>query len=270
MCARRRPAAGRTVRRLARAHGLDVVLVVDHQPGWCGTYAVEHGIPVVGPGAELAAGLDEHPADVLLSIANLRVIPDDVLGPGRRRRSTSTTGRFPGYAGLNVTTWALLAGEHEHAITWHVMTADVDGGDVVAVRALPDRRRRDGVLAQRPVLRGGAGQLPPVAAALAAGTRRHRRPSPTGERPHVPAPRSPGSASSTRRTRRRDGACGAGPRPRAPPAQHDRGRAPRARRRGARRRAAHGRRQPVRRARRDVDRRSTTTAPGSPRRTATS
>ena len=70
----------------------------------------EQGIPVVGPGAELAAGLDEHPADVLLSIANLRVVPDDVLA----RVATAINyhdGPLPGYAGLNVTTWAILGGE---------------------------------------------------------------------------------------------------------------------------------------------------------------
>ena len=63
--------------------------------------------------------------------------------PRRRARPGAATainfhdGPLPGYAGLNVTTWALLAGEREHAITWHLMTSDVDGGEIVAAEHFP-------------------------------------------------------------------------------------------------------------------------------------
>ena len=30
-----------------------------------------------------------------------------------------------------MTSWALLEGEREHAVTWHLMTETVDAGDVV-------------------------------------------------------------------------------------------------------------------------------------------
>ena len=61
------------------------------------------------------------------------MLPDAVLGQVDTAINFHD-GPLPGYAGLNVTTWALLAGEREHAVTWHLMTADVDAGEIVATR----------------------------------------------------------------------------------------------------------------------------------------
>src|SRR4029079_2129978 len=121
--------------QIAQAHDLVPVLVSTTHP-LVREFAVAEAIPIVGQGVELAAGLDEHSADVLFSVANLRVLSDDVLA----RVSTAINfhdGPLPSYDGLHVTTCALLHGEREHAITWHVMTADVDGGDVVAAERFP-------------------------------------------------------------------------------------------------------------------------------------
>ncbi|MET0663692.1 MAG: MupA/Atu3671 family FMN-dependent luciferase-like monooxygenase, partial [Ilumatobacteraceae bacterium] len=120
---------------VARRSGLDVVLIATENES-VREYAVDEGIDVVRAGAELTAGLDAHPADVLFSIANLRVIGADAL----RRVTTAINfhdGPLPGYAGLNVTTWAILQGERHHAITWHLMTADVDSGDIVTSESFP-------------------------------------------------------------------------------------------------------------------------------------
>ncbi|WP_333815015.1 MupA/Atu3671 family FMN-dependent luciferase-like monooxygenase, partial [Tabrizicola sp.] len=46
-------------------------------------------------------------------------------------------GPLPGYAGLNAPVWALLNGETSHAITWHLMTAGIDEGEVLATRSFP-------------------------------------------------------------------------------------------------------------------------------------
>ncbi|MCA9625268.1 MAG: AMP-binding protein, partial [Myxococcales bacterium] len=43
-------------------------------------------------------------------------------------------GPLPRYAGLNATSWALLHQESSHGITWHAMTQDVDGGDILEQR----------------------------------------------------------------------------------------------------------------------------------------
>ena len=43
-------------------------------------------------------------------------------------------GPLPEYAGLNTPVWALLNGETQHGVTWHLMTREVDRGDILAQR----------------------------------------------------------------------------------------------------------------------------------------
>jgi hypothetical protein len=94
---------------IVRAHdGLEVVLLASTND-LVREYAAEQSIPAVGQGAELVGGLIDHPADVLFSIANMHDIPDEALA----RVGTAIhyhDGPLPGYAGLNVTSWAILAG----------------------------------------------------------------------------------------------------------------------------------------------------------------
>ena len=120
-----------------KSHGSTAsTVVVATQHPQVSERAASFGIPVVDSAGDVAAALDPFDFDVLLSIANLRVLPQRLLD----RAAVAINfhdGPLPDYSGLNVTTWALLAGEREHAVTWHLMTADVDGGDVVAVERFP-------------------------------------------------------------------------------------------------------------------------------------
>ena len=93
--------------------------------------AAERGLRVVrqGPGeAEALAGSE---ADWLLSIANLRVVPAEVLALAREGAVNFHDGPLPRYAGLNAPVWALLAGEARHAVTWHLMEGGIDEGDIL-------------------------------------------------------------------------------------------------------------------------------------------
>ena len=131
--------------------------------------AIEHGIPVVeSDPAGLRHGLDEHPADVLFSVAYLRMVPDDVLARVLVAINFHD-GPLPGYAGLNVTTWALLAGEHEHAITWHLMTSDVDAGEVVATERFPIADDETSFSLNARCYEAALATFPAIAAAIAAG-----------------------------------------------------------------------------------------------------
>ena len=137
------------------------------------------------------------PADVLFSIANLRIVPGDVLA----RVGTAINfhdGPLPGYAGLNVTTWALLAGETEHAVTWHLMTDRVDGGDVVAVEtfAIDDDETAFSLNAR--CYEAALASFPRVAAAIAAGSLAGQ-PQPDGQHAHVRSLRPAGAAVRPRR-----------------------------------------------------------------------
>ncbi|GGX48655.1 hypothetical protein GCM10007385_15850 [Tateyamaria omphalii] len=94
-------------------------------------WARNQGIRTEEPGRDLAQRLSGLSVDWLFSIANLSLIPQDVLALPSKGAVNFHDGPLPAYAGLNVPVWALLNGETQHGITWHMITAGVDRGDVV-------------------------------------------------------------------------------------------------------------------------------------------
>ncbi len=71
--------------------------------------------------------------DYFFSIANLRVLPNDVFGAATKAALNFHDGPLPALSGLNVTSWAILGGRDTHATTWHEITEGVDEGRVFAV-----------------------------------------------------------------------------------------------------------------------------------------
>jgi natural product biosynthesis luciferase-like monooxygenase protein len=70
----------------------------------------------------------------LFSITNLDVLAPEVIALPTRAAINFHDGPLPEYAGLNTPVWSLLNGEAQHGITWHLMTRDVDRGDILAQR----------------------------------------------------------------------------------------------------------------------------------------
>ncbi len=70
----------------------------------------------------------------LFSITNLDVLAPEVIALPTRAAINFHDGPLPEYAGLNTPVWALLNGEAQHGITWHLMTCEVDRGDILAQR----------------------------------------------------------------------------------------------------------------------------------------
>ncbi|MCG8591238.1 MAG: LLM class flavin-dependent oxidoreductase [Proteobacteria bacterium] len=97
-------------------------------------WAAERQVPVLDPGSDWVTELRREPFDYFFAITHLAMIPEEVLSLPRELAINFHDGPLPRYAGLNATTWALLAGEAEHGITWHVMTAGADEGDVLVQR----------------------------------------------------------------------------------------------------------------------------------------
>jgi len=69
--------------------------------------------------------------DYIFSITHLKIIPTNILKLANNTAINFHDGLLPGYAGLNVTTWAILNQEKEHGITWHEMTDAVDEGQIL-------------------------------------------------------------------------------------------------------------------------------------------
>ena len=89
------------------------------------------------PGDEWGAVLGERPFDYLFSIVNGTIIPESVLNLPQKLAINYHDGPLPRYAGMYATSWAILHGEREHGVTWHVMTAVVDAGDILQQVAVP-------------------------------------------------------------------------------------------------------------------------------------
>ena len=94
---------------------------------WANTARVPHFSTLT----TFAAFAEAEPFDYLFSIVNYKVLPQTLLRLPRRMAINYHDGPLPRYGGVYATTWALMAGETTHGITWHVMTDHIDAGDIV-------------------------------------------------------------------------------------------------------------------------------------------
>ncbi|MFD7137371.1 amino acid adenylation domain-containing protein [Streptomyces sp. NPDC059894] len=104
-------------------------------------WAEEKGLDPLPYGPELEVSLRRVPVDFLFSAANLRMLSQGVLDVPRRLAVNYHDGPLPRHAGLYATSWALVesaAGPaRDHGVTWHVMTAEADAGDILVQRGVP-------------------------------------------------------------------------------------------------------------------------------------
>ena len=165
---------------LAREQGLHVVAVASHDADILdacagdGTELLRLDAP-----ADLAPKLAPHRFDFLFSVAYLEIVPEAVL----RQATTAVNfhdGPLPGYAGLNVTSWAIANGEETHAVTWHEMTREVDRGDIVAEATFPIDPDETALSLNARCFEAGAETFAGMVRDLAAG---RLRPRPQDERP---------------------------------------------------------------------------------------
>ena len=114
-----------------RGRGHAIEAVVTDAPR-VASWARELGAAVIDADGDYASLLAERSFDYLFAITFLRVLPKHVLAMPKRAAINFHDGPLPRYAGLNAPTWALLRRERDYGITWHLMTEQVDRGDVLA------------------------------------------------------------------------------------------------------------------------------------------
>jgi methionyl-tRNA formyltransferase len=110
--------------------GHRVVAIVSTDADVCG-WAASQGIRVLEKPADVT-GSTVGPFDWLLSIANLRIIPQSVLKLPGKGAVNFHDGPLPRYAGLNTPAWAIINGETQHGVSWHMIEGGVDEGDLLA------------------------------------------------------------------------------------------------------------------------------------------
>ncbi|NRP75846.1 Bifunctional polymyxin resistance protein ArnA [Ensifer psoraleae] len=97
-------------------------------------WAARANIPCMASVEELSSFLEPEPAEWLFSVVNPFILPVDVFGRISRGAFNYHDGPLPRYAGTHATSWALLAQETEHAITWHRVDDGLNLGDIAVQR----------------------------------------------------------------------------------------------------------------------------------------
>ena len=115
---------------LIREGGHTVSAVVTRNPD-IRQWAIGQGLRVESPGADLASRLADVDYDWLLSIANLSVVDQALIDRAHQGAINFHDGPLPRHAGLNAPVWAILGGEQQHGVTWHLMAGGIDEGDIV-------------------------------------------------------------------------------------------------------------------------------------------
>lgn len=94
-------------------------------------YCAEHGLRCLATDGDLVQQLGGDAFDYLFAVTWLHILPPSLLALPRQSAINFHDGPLPRYAGLNATCWAVLNGESEHAVTWHVVEEKADTGDIL-------------------------------------------------------------------------------------------------------------------------------------------
>ncbi|MEP2530307.1 MupA/Atu3671 family FMN-dependent luciferase-like monooxygenase [Shimia sp.] len=98
------------------------------------TWAEDAGLTVISSDADLVTELGAFEFDWLMSVANLDMLAQSVLDLPTKGAVNFHDGPLPQYAGLNAPVWARIAQEPRHGITWHMIEAGADTGDILVQR----------------------------------------------------------------------------------------------------------------------------------------
>lgn len=69
--------------------------------------------------------------DYLFSIVNSKIIPERLLKRIKKLAINYHHAPLPKYAGINAPSWAIINSEKQHGITWHIMSSEIDQGDIL-------------------------------------------------------------------------------------------------------------------------------------------
>jgi amino acid adenylation domain-containing protein/non-ribosomal peptide synthase protein (TIGR01720 family) len=112
---------------LERQHS---ILLIASDDSAVAQWACSRHIQVIPSSGDIVFAAAQRPCDVLFSIVNYAVLPNDLLKLPRRVAINYHDSPLPRYAGLHATSWAIAAREQSYAITWHAMGPQIDGGEI--------------------------------------------------------------------------------------------------------------------------------------------
>jgi len=123
----------------------EISLVIAH-PGLTGIgsliqhFCAKHGIDYLesaAPNSEpVLARLREIAPDYLFSIYNPNILKPEVLGVPKVAINFHAA-PLPRYRGTNTFSWAIINGDNDYGVAWHIMEPTIDTGDIVSQRMFP-------------------------------------------------------------------------------------------------------------------------------------
>ncbi len=117
----------------AAGHMIKAVLATDTV---LQAWATREGIYCADSVETLNIYIRQHPVDWLFSIANPIILPASLIEQIREGAFNYHNAPLPRYAGSHATSWALLAHESHHAISWHRIAVEVDAGHIAVQRPI--------------------------------------------------------------------------------------------------------------------------------------
>ncbi|MBI2374208.1 MAG: amino acid adenylation domain-containing protein [Deltaproteobacteria bacterium] len=118
---------------ILRAAGHEVIAVIsDDSPVL--SWARDAGLGLFSVGSDLKERLRVRPFEYLFSVVNPHILDEEVLAMPSKLAINYHDAPLPRYAGTHATSWALLANEPEHGVSWHVASKVVDAGDILVQR----------------------------------------------------------------------------------------------------------------------------------------
>lgn len=117
--------------------GHQIVLIVSNKKSII-RWAEEHNILFFSSFDHLESTSSPLPTfDYLFSIINGKILKPSTLKLPRKLAINYHNSPLPKYAGVHATSWAILNNEKTHGMTWHVMTEQIDGGDILKQETFP-------------------------------------------------------------------------------------------------------------------------------------
>lgn len=94
-------------------------------------WAKQKNIPSITPSDNQTDFLTQFDFDFLFSIINPNKVNADILRLPKRAAINFHDAPLPRYAGLHVTSWALINQENAFGVTWHKMSEEFDAGEIL-------------------------------------------------------------------------------------------------------------------------------------------
>lgn len=99
-------------------------------------WTLHNNVPHFDPQNNLTSILN-HEFDYLISAVNSKILNYEALGLARKMNINFHNAPLPKYAGIHAISWAIINEEKQYGVTWHEMTSQIDGGDILEQSIFP-------------------------------------------------------------------------------------------------------------------------------------